>query len=80
MIAGPAASHLGASGALQDPAWLCVTVTELPISADVGQVIAAEFVVDSLVLDVKDQVAAAAELDVLEHQVPPPYLVVAILH
>ena len=77
MIAGPAASHLIASGALQDPAWLCVTVTELPISADVGRVIAAEFVVDS---DVKDQVTAIAEVDILEHRVPPPHLVVGLLH
>jgi hypothetical protein len=34
--------------------------------------ITAEFVVDS---DVKNQVAATAEVDVLEHQVPPPHLV-----
>jgi hypothetical protein len=36
--------HLGASGALQDPAWL--RVTKRPVAADVSQVIAAEFVVD----------------------------------
>jgi len=38
--------------------------------------IAAEFLVDC---DVKNQVAVTAEVDVLEHQVPPPHLVVALL-
>ena len=68
------AVHLGASGALQDPAWL--RVTERPVSANVSQVIAAEFVVDC---DVDNQVAVTAEVDVLEHQVTPPHLVVALL-
>jgi len=52
--------HLGASGALQDPARLM----ERPVSANVSQVIAAEFVVDC---DVDNHVAVAAEVDVLEH-------------
>ena len=38
--------------------------------------ISAEFVVDC---DVDDQVAAATEVDVLEHQVAPPHLAVALL-
>ena len=72
-ISRPVAVHLGASGALQDPAWL--RVTERPVSANVSQVIAAEFVVDC---DVDNQVAVAAEVDVLEYQVAPPLLVVAL--
>jgi len=73
-ISGPVAVHLGASGALEDPAWL--RVTKCPGSADVSQVIAAEFVVDC---DVDNQVAVTAEVDVLEHKVSPPQLVVALL-
>ena len=49
---------------------------ERPVSANVSQVIAAEFVVDC---DVDNQVAVTAEVDVLEHQVTPPHLVVALL-
>jgi len=73
-IAGPVSVHLGASGALQDPAWL--RVTKRPISTNVGQVIAAEFMVDC---DVENQVAVTAEVDVLEHHISPPHLVVALL-
>jgi hypothetical protein len=73
-ISGPVAVHLGASGAHQDPSWL--RVAKRPVSANVSQVIAAEFVVDC---DVDNQVAVTAEVDVLEHQVTPPHLVVALL-
>jgi len=55
--------------------WL--RVTERPVSADVSQVNAAEFVVDC---DVDNQVAATAEVDVLEHQISPPHFVVELLH
>ena len=65
-ISRPVAVHLGASGALQDPAWL--RVTERPVSANVSQVIAAEVVVDC---DVDNQVTVTAEVDVLGHQVAP---------
>jgi hypothetical protein len=58
-ISGPVAVHLGANGALQDPAWL--RVTKRPVSANVSQVIAAEFVVDC---DVDNQVAVTTEVDV----------------
>ena len=72
-ISGPVAVDLGASGALEEPAGL--RVAEGSISAHVSQMISAEFVVDC---DVDDQVAAAAEVDVLEHQVAPPHLAVAL--
>jgi len=68
-ISGPVAVHLGASGALEDPAGL--RVAEGSISAHVSQMISAEFVVDC---DVDDQVSAATEVDVLEHQVAPTHL------
>ena len=73
-ISGPVAVDLGASCALEDPAGL--RVAEGSISAHVSQMISAEFVVDC---DVDDQVAAATEVDVLEHQVAPPHLAVALL-
>jgi len=41
-ISGPVAVHLGASGALQDPAWL--RVTKRPVSANAGQVIALPYI------------------------------------
>jgi len=53
--------HLGASGTLQDAAWL--RVAERPVSADVGQMIAAEFMADC---DVNNQVAVTTQVDVLE--------------
>jgi len=59
-ISGPVAVHLGASGALEDPAWL--RVAKRPVSANVSQVISAEFMVDC---DVENQVAMAAEVHVL---------------
>ena len=65
-ISGPVAVHLGASGALEDPAGL--RVAKGPVSAHVSQMISTEFVVDC---DVDDQVAVAAEVDVLDHQVAP---------
>jgi len=68
-ISGPVSVHLGASGALEDPAWL--RVVKRPVSANVSQMIAAEFVVDC---DVDNQVAVTAEFPVLEHQVSPPHL------
>jgi len=65
--------HLGASGALEDPAWL--RVAKRPVSANVSQMISAEFMVDC---DVENQVAVATEVDVLEHQcynqVAPPHV------
>jgi len=73
-ISGPVAVHLGASGALEDPAWL--RGAKHPVLANVSLMIAAEFMVDC---DVGNQVAVAAEVDVLEHQVFPPHLAVALL-
>ena len=61
-ISGPVAVHLGASGALEDPAGL--RVAKGPVSAHVSQMISTEFVVNG---DIEDQVAVAAEVDVLEH-------------
>jgi hypothetical protein len=58
-ISGPVSVHLGAGGALEDPAWL--RVAKRPVLANVSQVISAEFMVD-----VENQVAVAAEVDVLE--------------
>ena len=49
-----------------------------PIAVDVGEVIAAEYVVDSNVTE--KQVAVTAKVDVFEHQVPLSPLVVALLH
>jgi len=47
-ISGPGvAVHLGASSALQDPVWLRVSTR--PVSANVSQLIAAEFVPDCYV-------------------------------
>ena len=51
-ISDPVAVHLGASGALEDPAGL--RVAKGPVSAHVSQVISTEFVVDC---DVENQVA-----------------------
>ena len=74
-IAGPVGIHLGASGVLEDEVGL--RITECPIATDIGEVIATEFVVDG---NVENQVAVSAKVDVFEHQVPPPPLVVALLH
>jgi hypothetical protein len=68
-MSGPVAVHLGASGALEDPAGL--RVAEGPVSAHVSQMISTEFVVNC---DIEDQVAVAAEVDVLELQVSPTHL------
>jgi len=73
-ISGPMAVDLGASGALEDPAGL--RVTKGPVSAHVSQMISTEFVVNC---DIEDQVAVAAEVDVLDHQFAPPHLAVALL-
>ena len=73
-ISAPVAVHLGASGALEDLGRL--RVAKRPVSANVSQMISTEFMVDC---DVENQVAMAAEVDVLEHQVAPPHLTVALL-
>jgi len=73
-ISGPVAVHLGASGALEDPAGL--RVAKGPVSANVSQMISTEFVVHC---NVENQVAVAAEVDVLDHQVAPPHLAVGLL-
>ena len=74
-IAGAVACHLGASCVLEDAGGL--RITECPIATDVGKVVTTEFVVDS---NVENQVAVTAKVDVFEHQVPPPPLLVALLH
>jgi len=73
-VAGPVAVHLGASGTLEDPAGL--RFAKGPVSAHVSQMISTELVVNC---DIEDQVAVAVEVDVLEHQVSPPHLAVALL-